>query len=476
MTTNVEKYCTCGDAKWPKCADPWYMKQFRWGGKTYQPNLTRHAKDVLGEDLDRKTRAEEIAEAIRTAIRGGTYVSAKTAKAAKPKAEPGQTVAALIKLFDTAVLKADVLKRETTKACDRGILAAFAAFKPSKARPSFGDTPMADLTLDDVKAFRASPKVATLANSTWAKYRTVLGQFFEWAAAKAQSHIPVDPFAQASKAERKPLRRGQAASRTRRIYPDEEDRLILEAGRAKGETTAVRLQSLIKAAVETGMRRGELLALQWGHVHLSTRLLEVTAREEGARKSGKSRTLPISQRLFDEFTAMRKTDPAGEPLGRAAYVFGDAFGGKIKTIRKAWHTAVLRAHDHVPTWVATALSPASSAALERADLHFHDLRHEAGCRWLESKEWTLEEIRLMYGHATLAQTAKYLHAAASSSSEAMKRYDAKKAQEAAQATREAAAALQTARASGKQQENRIGGSGSAAGPRLVKGGKVLHRV
>ena len=43
------------------------------------------------------------------------------------------------------------------------------------------------------------------------------------------------------------------------------------------------------------------------------------------------------------------------------------------------------------------------------DVHFHDLRHEGGIRLLE-KGWQLHWLQKMYGHATLAQTSKYLHA------------------------------------------------------------------
>jgi hypothetical protein len=37
------------------------------------------------------------------------------------------------------------------------------------------------------------------------------------------------------------------------------------------------------------------------------------------------------------------------------------------------------------------------------------LRHEGGIRLLE-KGWQLHWLQKMYGHATLAQTSKYLHA------------------------------------------------------------------
>ena len=51
-------------------------------------------------------------------------------------------------------------------------------------------------------------------------------------------------------------------SRTRRLQPGEEERLLLAAGR---------LHDLIVAALETGMRRGEILSLQWSQVRFSPR-------------------------------------------------------------------------------------------------------------------------------------------------------------------------------------------------------------
>lgn len=45
---------------------------------------------------------------------------------------------------------------------------------------------------------------------------------------------------------------------------------------------------------------------------------------------------------------------------------------------------VLKAHSHTPKYTGTAnLTAASRAALDAIDLHFHDLRREAGSRWLE---------------------------------------------------------------------------------------------
>lgn len=69
-----------------------------------------------------------------------------------------------------------------------------------------------------------------------------------------------------------------------------------------------------------------------------------------------------------------------------------------------------------------ALAPHSRAAVRAIDLHFHDLRHEAGCRWLEAG-WPIHHVQEMLGHANLSQTSTYLHAAEMGLQDSMRRFD-----------------------------------------------------
>jgi integrase len=102
-------------------------------------------------------------------------------------------------------------------------------------------------------------------------------------------------------------------------------------------------------------------------------------------------------------------------------VFGE-LGLQIENIKRAWETAVLKAHGHTPEWKAGSLTPSSRAQLRSIDLHFHDLRHEAGSRWLEAG-WPLHKVRDMLGHATIDQTDTYLNASRIGLQEEMKRFD-----------------------------------------------------
>lgn len=466
-TTVWKRTCPHGEAKWPKCPCPWYLKQFRWGQKLYTPNLSRYARDVLKEDLTTKTRAEAVGELVRAAIREGTYVSAKALKNAQPEtqAEAGQTVAATIAAFDKAIITDDVEKRERTKRGDRGCLARFEAFVPPKQKQPLGQWRMDALTLAEIIAFRASAPMRQLNGSSWAKYRDLIAGLLRFA--KAEGATTRDVFAEATSDQLKLLKRGKSARRTRRVTEREQHNLVAAAGRAFGEHVAVRLQAIIVAAIETGMRRGELLALQWRDVNFDTGTIFVRAEEVGASKTNTQRSIPLSVTLRDELQTLR-LDPAGNPFPRGAYVFGNAIGEPLTTIKKSWLTVVLRAHGAEPVWTKTGgLSRGCQETLRRIDLHFHDLRHEAGCRWLESRVFDLEQIRQLYGHTTVAQTAHYLHAEAQSVVSAMQQYDQQRRRQRDEQQQRAVAesGLGTTKTTPKRQSH----AKPSAGPRLVKG-------
>lgn len=129
--------------------------------------------------------------------------------------------------------------------------------------------------------------------------------------------------------------------RDRRLRGDEEQRLLDAAD--KGRNSYMR--SLIILAVETGMRRGELLGLRWPDVDLENRIahLELT-------KNGDSRDVPLSRRAVETLKNLPRTDDRVIPAS------GNA-------VRLAWEKLRRR------------------AGVE--DLRLHDLRHEAVSRLFE---------------------------------------------------------------------------------------------
>jgi integrase len=132
----------------------------------------------------------------------------------------------------------------------------------------------------------------------------------------------------------------QGRPRSRRLQGDEEQRLLAQCRAARNP----RLAHFVIFTLETGMRRGELLSLEWVNVDLNKRtaLLPIT-------KNGESRGVPLSSRAL---TVLRSLPPS--TTGR---VFGEL---TANALRLSFRRAVARAGI--------------------TGLRFHDLRHEATSR------------------------------------------------------------------------------------------------
>lgn len=98
----------------------------------------------------------------------------------------------------------------------------------------------------------------------------------------------------------KPMRRvrllKENGSRERFITADEEVKLF-----AKLTGRRDHIRSVVTVALNTGMRRGEILDLQWEHVNFIARTILV-ARS----KTGKPRTIPMNDRIFEELKALKQ--------------------------------------------------------------------------------------------------------------------------------------------------------------------------
>jgi integrase len=396
----VRKVCRHSWRQWPKCACAWYFSyKPRGGGPRYRFSL-----DVeLGRHVESKTEAEQIATDIRSAINAGTF--RRTVGVASPLSL--EAVSNAVTLDQFAPIYIDRAAKASGKASwkDDAYLLATVRDHRTAAGRRLGERPLDLITEDELEAFHAAQRAAGRAASTLNHLVQILKAAFRWAARKG--YLAKSPITDDSS-----LKRSKMAQRRRRLLPAEEQTLFAVAG--------VRLQWLIIAALETGCRAGELLALQWADVTMDKRTVLVRALEDGAKKTRCSRLLPMSARLA-AVLEMARLDPEGRSYPPTAYVFGE-LGQRQRSIKKAWETAVLKAHGHEPTWVNGTLAPVSRAALRAIDLHFHDLRHEAGCRWLEAG-WPIHHVQEMLGHRNLSQTSTYLHAAEGGLQDSMRRFD-----------------------------------------------------
>jgi integrase len=155
-----------------------------------------------------------------------------------------------------------------------------------------------------------------------------------------------------------------ARGRTRRAT-DEEIRLIIE------NTDSSDLPFIVKLALETGMRRGEIASIRWSDINFEGRFIQLLDT-----KNGEDRKVPLSSRTISIIKSI--------PIRKDGMLFG--------MTAQAISYAFIRAKRRV--------------GLE--DLHFHDLRHEAISRMFE-KSLNVMEVGAISGHKTLQMLKRYTH-------------------------------------------------------------------
>ena len=131
------------------------------------------------------------------------------------------------------------------------------------------------------------------------------------------------------------------------------------------------MKPLVEFALETGMRRGEMLALKWSNTDVVNRtaFLPLT-------KNGGSRTVPLSSKAIQILESLPRS------------ITGEVFPIKPEAVAAAFIKATRRA--------------------DVKDFHFHDLRHTA-ITHLATKLPNLIELAAVSGHKSLTMLKRYYH-------------------------------------------------------------------
>jgi integrase len=166
--------------------------------------------------------------------------------------------------------------------------------------------------------------------------------------------------------------------RERRLIGDEEQKLMEACDSASSY-----MRRLIVLALETAMRRSEIIGLEWDRIDFEKQRILLTRT-----KTGVSRHVVPSTRAINELL-------------------------KIRYELREW--ARIRRCE-LPPRVFPGLTPvAAGQCFERTvhragikDLRFHDLRHEAISRMFE-KGLTVMEVAQICGHQTLQMLKRYTH-------------------------------------------------------------------
>ena len=158
----------------------------------------------------------------------------------------------------------------------------------------------------------------------------------------------------------------QPKGRTRRLEGDEGQRLMMACQASDNPYLA----PLVTLAIETAMRRGELLGLDWDDLHLDQNYVHLALT-----KNGTSRDVPLSPKARQTIEALPRSIS-----GRVIPVHPEALKG-------LWHRATRRA--------------------DITGLRFHDLRHEATTRFFE-KGLGVMEVAAITGHKDLRMLQRYV--------------------------------------------------------------------
>lgn len=199
----------------------------------------------------------------------------------------------------------------------------------------------------------------------------------------------------------------KARARERRLSPDEEAYLFaaLDEGERKADGTFGKgarnawLAPLVKLALETAMRRGELLALDWGNVDLARRTAYLPDT-----KNGDARTVPLSLRAIAILKSLPRLDE--QNVDEAERQSDPVFRTTAMALRKGFVRALERAKAaYVKDCKDAGKRPLGSFL---ADLRFHDTRHEAASR-LAEKLTNVLELSAVTGHKDLRMLKRYYH-------------------------------------------------------------------
>lgn len=161
------------------------------------------------------------------------------------------------------------------------------------------------------------------------------------------------------------------AGRSRRLSEGEYE-VIQEA--AVVHTRNPYIMPMIRFAIATGMRRGEMLRMLWTDIDFTAKTLHIEVT-----KNGHARTIPLSTHALAVLEELRGWKDTKEH---------QVFPVSENAFKLAWQR--LRDHSGIQ------------------DLHFHDLRHEAITRFVE-RGLSVQEVALISGHRDYRMLFRYTH-------------------------------------------------------------------
>jgi integrase len=382
---SVRKQCKAKGCKAsPRCDHPW------WFDVMYQRKRYRLPVDTfaLARGATKPITSKQEAQKVWEPMFIGEIVAGRDPhKPPAPPAAEGMTVAGFLDQYYQRYVVAESLRSVSS------IRSRLAALKEGLGTLPVNALERTD-TIEDFKREYGQTRSLAAVNRTLG----ILRHAMNWGRGRTPAIFVASPFHRfgvkiKTKGENK---------RDRRITRDEERRLLDAADKlncVEHAFAGAQMRDRIVGALETACRLGEMLKIQNRHVLWDTHQIIIPAEHA---KDAESRRIP-----FEPKGRLAQLLKRRRFLGSKAYVFGGAGGEYQGTIRTAWESLVLLANG-IEATRTRAHGRVNREKLADIDLHWHDLRHEAACRWL-AKGLDLRAIQLLLGHADLKTTQRYLN-------------------------------------------------------------------
>jgi integrase len=175
------------------------------------------------------------------------------------------------------------------------------------------------------------------------------------------------------------------------LRTDDEIRRFLVAARDEDEHVFV----FYATAIYTGLRAGEIAALEWSDVDFERRLLTVQRSFGGPTKSDRVRYVPILDPVLPVLRGWRLRHP-----GRL--VFTNMAGAMFAPSARIFQEVLHRVLD------AAEFPKVQRNGKERPYVRFHDLRHTFASHWA-AKGGDLFKLQKILGHQSVQMTMRYAH-------------------------------------------------------------------
>ncbi len=223
-------------------------------------------------------------------------------------------------------------------------------------------SPLGEISVSNIRPHHIAEykerRLLSVAQPSVRRELVILRHAFEVARREWSCRMTANPVA-------KILMPSNSAPRVRRLTEAEYSSLLSGA-----EARQCWLRPLIVIAVETAMRRGEILSARWEDLNKDASTLRISDT-----KTGVERTIPLTFQALEAIVSLPASDNHIFPVSANA-------------ARLAWER--LKARQSI------------------SDLRFHDLRHEAISRFFE-RGLSIAEVALISGHKDPRMLFRYTH-------------------------------------------------------------------